>query len=149
KELVIDSGGGISEGDTVEGAATIDEEANTLTVNLGETNKAYKITYKTSLEGLDDMQDEYVNEADVLDGDEIISEIDSKVGIVKDIKYVDKFGYLDGKQVHWSIDVNFVQQKVNDLKLVDSISENQEFLEDSIKVYHANIDGNGNASKGE
>src|SRR5699024_5778678 len=142
-------GGGISEGDTVEGAATIDEEANTLTVNLGETNKAYKITYKTSLEGLDDMQDEYVNEAEVLDGDEIISEIDSKVGIVKDSKYGDKSGYQDGKQVHWSIDVNFVQQKVNDLKLVDSISENQEFLEDSIKVYHANIDGNGNASKGE
>src|SRR5699024_7592745 len=63
--------------------------------------------------------------------------------------YGDKNGYQDGKQIHWSIDVNFVQQKVNDLKLVDSISENQEFLEDSIKVYHANIDGNGNASKGE
>src|SRR5699024_12444628 len=45
-------------------------------------------------------------------------------------------------------DVNFVQQKVNDLKLVDSISENQDFLEDSIKVYYANIDENGNASKG-
>src|SRR5699024_3849231 len=149
KELVIGSGGGISEGDTVEGAATSDEEANTLTVNLGETNKAYKITCKTSLEGLDDMQDEYVNEAEVLDGDEIISEIDSKVSIVKDSKYGDKSGYQDGKQAHWSIDVNFVQQKVNDLKLVDSISENQEFLEDSIKVYHANIDGNGNASKGE
>src|SRR5699024_5069134 len=63
KELVIHSNGGISEGETVDGAATIDEEANTLTVNLGETSKAYKITYKTSLEGLDDMQDEYVNEA--------------------------------------------------------------------------------------
>src|SRR5699024_1824075 len=73
KELVIDSAGDISEGDTVEGAATIDEEANTLTVNLGETNKAYKITNKTSLEGLDDMQDEYTNEAEVLDGDEVIS----------------------------------------------------------------------------
>src|SRR5699024_7980722 len=60
-----------------------------------------------------------------------------------------KSGYQDGKQVHWSIDVNLVQQKINDLKLVDRISENQEYLEDSIKVYHANIDGNGHASKGE
>src|SRR5699024_1466437 len=111
--------------------------------------KAYKITYKTSLEGLDDMQDEYVNEAEVLDGEEIISEIDAKVGVVKDSKYGDKSGYQDGKQIHWSIDVNLVQQKINDLKLVDSISENQEYLEDSIKVYHANIDGNGNASKGD
>src|SRR5690625_2039225 len=149
KELVIDSGGGISEGETVDGAAKIDEKANTLTVNLGETSKAYKITYKTSLEGLDHMQDEYVNEAEVLDGDEIISEIDAKVGIVKDSKYGDKNGYQDGKQIHWSIDVNLVQQKIKDLKLVDEISDNQEFLEDSIKVSHANIDGNGKASKGE
>src|SRR5699024_3363621 len=149
KELIINSNGGISEGDTLESAATIDKETNTLTVNLGETNKAYKITYKTSLEGLDDMQDEYVNEAEVLDGDEIISEIDAKVGVVKDRKYGDKSGYQDGKQVHWSIDVNLVQQKIGDLKLVDRISDNQEYLEDSIKVYHANIDENGKASKGE
>src|SRR5699024_4785010 len=71
------------------------------------------------------------------------------VGIVKDSKYGDKNGYQDGKQIHWSIDVNFVQQKVNDLKLVDNITDNQEYLEDSIKVYHANIDGNGHASKGD
>src|SRR5699024_10162947 len=149
KELNIAANGSYTDGDTVDDAATIDEEANTLTVNLGETSKAYKITYKTSLEGLDHMQDEYVNEAEVLDGDEIISESDAKVGIVKDSKYGDKSGYQDGKQIHWSIDVNFVQQKINDLKLVDEISDNQEFLENSIKVYHANIDGNGNASKGE
>src|SRR5699024_8459715 len=149
KELNIAANGSYTDGETVDDVATIDEDENTLTVNLGETNKAYKITYKTSLEGLDDMQDEYVNEAEVLDGDEIISEIDAKVGIVKDSKYGDKNGYQDGKQIHWSIDVNLVQQKIKDLKLVDRISENQEFLEDSIKVYHANIDGNGNASKGE
>src|SRR5699024_166610 len=149
KELNIAANGSYTDGEIVDDVATIDEEANTLTVNLGETNKAYKITYKTSLEGLDDMQDEYVNEAEVLDGEEIISEIDAKVGVVKDSKYGDKSGFQDGKQVHWSIDVNLVQQKINDLKLVDRISENQEYLEDSIKVYHANIDGNGHASKGE
>src|SRR5699024_7430953 len=149
KELNIAANGSYTDGDTVKDAATIDEEANTLTVQLGETNKASKITYKTSLEGLDDMQDEYTNEAEVLDGDEVISEIDAKVGVVKDSKYGDKSGYQNGKQIHWSIDVNLVQQKIKDLKLVDSISENQEYLEDSIKVYHANIDGNGNASKGE
>src|SRR5690625_686743 len=149
KELNIAANGSYTDGDTVKDAATIDEEANTLTVNLGETSKAYKITYKTSLEGLDHMQDEYVNEAEVLDGDEIISEIDAKDGIVKDSKYGDKSEYQYGKQIHWSIDVNFVQQKIKDLKLVDEISDNQEFLENPIKVYHANIDGNGNASKGE
>src|SRR5699024_7912881 len=98
-ELNIAANGSYTDGDTVEDAATIDEEANTLTVNLGETSKAYKITYKTSLEGLYDMQDEYTNKAEVLDENEIISEIDAKVGIVKDSKYGDKFGYQDGKQV--------------------------------------------------
>src|SRR5699024_9278107 len=149
KELNIAPNGSYTEGDVVDDAATIDEEANTLTVNLGETNKAYKITYKTSLEGLDDMQDEYTNKAEILDGDETISEIDARVGIVKDRKYGDKSGYQDGKQFHWSIDVNLVQQKINDLKLIDTISDNQEYLEHTIKVYHATIDGNGNASKGE
>src|SRR5699024_1987544 len=48
KELNIAPNGSYTEGDVVDDAATIDEEANTLTVNLGETNKAYKITYKTS-----------------------------------------------------------------------------------------------------
>src|SRR5699024_8686291 len=149
KELNIAANGSHIDGDTVENAATIDEEANTIDVNLGETNKAYKITFKTSLEGLADMQDEYVNEAEVFDGDQSISKIDAKVGIVKDRKYGNKSGYQDGKQVHWSIDVNLVQQKIQDLKLVDEISDNQEYLKDSIKVYHANIDGNGHASKGE
>src|SRR5690625_7298498 len=50
KELNIAANGSYTDGDTVEGAATIDEEANSLTVNLGETSKAYKITYNTSLE---------------------------------------------------------------------------------------------------
>src|SRR5699024_356180 len=90
-----------------------------------------------------------VNEAEVLDGEEIISEIEAKVGVVKDSKYGDKTGFQDGKQVHWSIDVNLVQQTINDLKLVDRNSENQVYLEDYIKVYHANIAGNGHASKGE
>src|SRR5699024_3675318 len=149
KELNIAANGSYTDGEIVDDVATIDEEANTLTVNLGETNKAYKITYKTSLEGLDDMQDEYVNEAEVLDGEEIISEIDAKVGVVKDSKYGDKSGFQDGKQVHWSIDVNLGQQKINDLKLVDRISENQAYLEDSMEVYHANIDGTGNAARGD
>src|SRR5699024_9465496 len=52
-------------------------------------------------------------------------------------------------QVHWSIDVNLVQQQIKDLKLVDNISDNQAYLEESIKVYHADIDGSGHASKGE
>src|SRR5690625_8000671 len=55
KELTIAANGSYTEGDTVDGAATIDEEANSVTVKLGETSKAYKSTYDTSLARLDDM----------------------------------------------------------------------------------------------
>src|SRR5699024_3548729 len=68
---------------------------------------------------------------------------------VKESESEDKYEFQDGKQVYSSHDLNLVKQKINYLKLVDRISENQEYLEDSIKVYHANIDGNGHASKGE
>src|SRR5699024_2121471 len=103
KELNIAANGSYTDGNAVEGAATIDEEANTLTVNLGETNKAYKITYKTSLAGLSDIQKEYVNKAEVLDGEKSLSKIDAKVGIAKAHTYGDKSGYQDGKQVHWAV----------------------------------------------
>ena len=149
KELYIAKDGEVTEGDTVKDVATIDEDANTLEVNIGKTNKAYKIIYKTSLADLDNMQNEYVNEAEIFDGADSLSEIDAKVGIVKDYKYGHKFGEQDGKKINWTIEVNLVQQKVQGLKLEDSITDNQEYLEDSIKVYHAIMDTDGNVSRGE
>src|SRR5699024_5030239 len=147
KELNIAANGSYTDGNAVEGAATIDEDANTLTVNLGETNKAYKITYKTSLAGLSDIQKEYVNKAEVLDGEKSLSKIDAKVGIAKAHTYGDKSGYQDGKQVHWAVTVNPGQQKVTNLKLEDTVSDNQDILNDTFKVYEAAVDGNGNATK--
>ena len=149
-ELTIDGNGNHRPGDDV--TANVDvfyNEDNTISVDIGETEKAYYIEYKTSLEGLSDIQSEYVNEAEVLDGTEKLADLDAKVGIAKSDTYGEKSGYQEGKQVHWSVNVNLGQQKISDLKLEDTISENQDYLVDSIKVYQATVDGNGNASKGE
>src|SRR5699024_9271268 len=45
--------------------ADISIDGNGFNVNLGKTNKAYKVVYKTSLVGLDDLAKEYTNEAQV------------------------------------------------------------------------------------
>lgn len=149
KELEIDKHGNISEGKALEDVTSIDEDANTLEVNIGNTDKAHKIEYRTSLEGLSDIQKEYMNKANIWNGSEKLNDVDATVSIVKSHTYGEKSGSQDGKQVHWSISVNVGQQKINNLKLEDTISNNQEYLVDSIKVYHATVDKNGNASKGE
>ena len=149
-ELAIGENGHITEGERLDSSiVSIDKAANTLEVAIGETNRAYKIEYKTSLAGLSDIQKEYVNKAEVFDGTDLKSEIDARVGIAKSDTYGEKAGYQDGKQVHWSVNVNLGQQKITNLKLEDTISENQDYLTDTIKVYHASVDRNGNASKGE
>ncbi|WP_062106331.1 Cna B-type domain-containing protein [Bacillus niameyensis] len=149
-ELAIAANGNITEGQTLSSSvASIDENANTLQVNIGNTNKAYKIAYKTSLADLSDIQKEYVNKAEVLDGSQKISDLHAKVGIAKSDTYGEKSGYQDGKQVHWSVKVNLGQQKISNLKLEDTISANQEYLIDTIKVYEASVDRNGNATKGK
>src|SRR5690625_7973843 len=111
KELAIAKNGDITEGEPLDSSVATIENDNTLQVKIGETNKAYKIQYKTSIAGLSDIQKEYVNEAKVLDGEEELSNLEAKVGIAKSDTYGEKSGYQDGKQVHWSVKVNLGQQK--------------------------------------
>lgn len=147
KELIIASGGEITEGGTQEGVSDINVEVNSLEVNVGNTKKAYKIEYKTSIANLSDIQKEYINKAEVFDGDTSISELDAKVGIAKAHTYAEKSGIQNGKQVHWSVTVNPGQQMVTNLKLEDTISDNQEILADTFKVYEASVDTEGKATK--
>src|SRR5699024_9173575 len=71
------------------------------------------------------------------------------VGIAKNDIYGEKNGYQDGRQIHWTIDVNLGQQQIANMVLEDTISENQDYLEDTIKVYEASVDGKGNPTKGD
>lgn len=120
---------------------------NSFKVNLGQTNKAYKVVYKTSVAGLEDLAKEYANKAQVKDGDEVIANIDAKVSVYGDRKYGDKRGKQDGRRVNWSIDVNLAQEKISNLALEDTISDNQAYIEESIKVYNAKQNAEGKISK--
>lgn len=147
KELSIAGNGKITEGNTLEDLATVDVDSNTMEVKIGSTNKAYKIEYKTSIADLSDIQKEYVNAAEVFDSTTSLSKINAKVGIANAHVYGAKSGKQDGKQIHWSVTVNPGQQKVTNLQLEDTISENQEYLIDTVKVYKATVNNDGKATK--
>ncbi|MBO1005717.1 Cna B-type domain-containing protein [Pseudogracilibacillus auburnensis] len=148
-ELAISTNGAITEIQPLDPSIiAINEKEHTFKVTIGDKNKAYKIEYKTSIAGLDDIQKEYSNEAKILNGTEELAELDATVGIANSDTYGEKSGYQDGKQVHWSVKVNLGQQLVKDLTLVDTITENQEYLADTIKVYEVTYNDNGDAIRG-
>lgn len=116
----------------------ITEENNGFTLTIGETSDAYRITYKTSIENLEKVHDEYTNKLDVFDGENnIIFEKTAKVGVIKTSKFGSKTGKQDGKKIKWSIDVNMAQQVIKNLQLIDEPSnpELMEYIDGTIKVY--------------
>src|SRR5690625_1832615 len=123
--------------------------------NKGKTKtsreRAYKITYKTSLEGLDDIYQVYENKAHVLNGDEELAELDASVQVYGETNYGNKTGKQQGKKITWSVEVNNAQQVINDLVFQDMIDpDRQEYLQDTIKVYEASVDkNNGRLKKGD
>ncbi|MFC4386611.1 Cna B-type domain-containing protein [Gracilibacillus marinus] len=148
--LTIDADGSMTEGDALDpSVASVNTNTNSLNVTIGETNQAYKIEYKTSLAGLVDVAINYKNAATIKDGSTNLESIEANVGIAKADRYADKSGVQDGKQVHWKIDVNPGQQLIDNLVLEDSISDNQDYLKDSIHVFEGIVDGNGDVTKGE
>src|SRR5699024_3073583 len=60
---------------------------------LGKTDKAYKITYKTSLADLTEITKEYKNKANVYDGDKLVTkDLTASAGIYEDQKAAHKSG---------------------------------------------------------
>ena len=117
-------------------------------VNLGKTNKPYVITYKTSLKDLDYIEKNYKNTANVFDGTTKLTDLPADVGITQGGKYGGKTGEQNGKAIDWTVTVNASQAKVQDVVLTDTLSANQEFLRDTIKVYATTVDNFGNVTKG-
>lgn len=125
-----------------------DENPAGFIVNLGETNKPYVIEYKTSLEGLDYIEKSYENTANVFDGTTKLTDLPADVGITQGGKYGGKTGEQNGKAIDWTVTVNASQAKVQDVVLTDTLSANQEFLQETIKVYATTVDNFGNVTKG-
>ncbi|MBF4501165.1 LPXTG cell wall anchor domain-containing protein [Savagea sp. SN6] len=147
-------GGGnnsISAGDEIADANVTKPEVDGkpgFSVNLGKTDKAYVITYKTSLKDLDYIEKNYKNTANVFDGTTKLTDLPADVGITQGGQYGGKAGTQNGKAIDWTVTVNASQATVQDVVLTDTLSANQEFLQDTIKVYATTVDNFGNVTKG-
>ncbi|PXW83624.1 putative surface anchored protein, partial [Pseudogracilibacillus auburnensis] len=119
------------------------------TLNLGDTDKTYKVIYETTIDHVEHLDEMYENDVEVSDGTGEADKVSSSVTIPKANEYSSKKGKEVGKTVEWSIDINPGQHKVTGLTLTDTISDNHAYLQDTIRVYEATVDKDGKAIKGE
>ena len=117
-------------------------------VNFGETDKAYVITYETSLADFNYIGKSYNNTANVFDGSKKLTDLPASVGITNGGQYGSKTGNQNGSAIDWSVVVNASQSLIENAMLTDTLSVNQEFLQDSVKVYTTTVDRYGKIVKG-
>ncbi|MGE6631753.1 SpaA isopeptide-forming pilin-related protein [Bacillus sp. NPDC077027] len=134
-----------------------DYEINFLENAKGETgfevifkkaiDSPYKITYKTSLEGMDLVEKAYENTATLYEGKTKESDVNATVPIPNGGKYTSKSGSQNGKIIEWKLNINFGQSTVQDATIIDNPSGNQALIEDSFHLYMTTIDESGQVTK--
>ncbi|QKJ39378.1 LPXTG cell wall anchor domain-containing protein [Bacillus altitudinis] len=109
----------------------------------------YKITYQTSVEGMDLVQKTYENKATLYDGKTKESDVNAVVSIPNGGKYTSKSGNQQGKVIDWKLNINFGQSTVQDATIIDHPSSNQAIIENSFHLYSTTIDEKGQVTKKE
>ncbi|WP_431793115.1 SpaA isopeptide-forming pilin-related protein [Bacillus altitudinis] len=109
----------------------------------------YKITYQTSVEGMDLVQKTYENKATLYDGKTKESDVNAEVSIPNGGKYTSKSGNQQGKVIDWKLNINFGQSTVQDATIIDHPSSNQAIIENSFHLYSTTIDEKGQVTKKE
>ncbi|MBG9911584.1 adhesin [Bacillus xiamenensis] len=107
----------------------------------------YKITYKTSLEGMALVEKTYGNKATLYEGNTKESDVNEVVSIPNGGKYTSKSGNQQGKVVDWRLNINFGQSTVQDATIIDHPSDNQALIEHSFHLYTTTIDEKGQVTK--
>ncbi|MCM3784546.1 SpaA isopeptide-forming pilin-related protein [Neobacillus mesonae] len=123
-------------------------------INLGSIGKtAYRVVYKTSLDGEFDVDGTYSNHATLSDGENgpIRFEKSSQVTPAHGGIYVSKTGKQEGTSdiASWTVNINPSQSYIaSGSKLTDTLSDNQILLSDSLKLYKTDLPANnsGNVS---
>lgn len=110
-------------------------------------NKAYRITYKTSLVN-HPVVEQYSNQATLRDGDNTIdlSKLSTIVAPPHGGEYIMKTGLQGSGEnqdfAYWTVHVNRSQSHIEaGAKLTDTLSSNQILVKDSFKIYKTNENG--------
>ncbi|WP_019240654.1 MULTISPECIES: SpaA isopeptide-forming pilin-related protein [Bacillus] len=123
-------------------------------LKLGKINKAYRITYKTSLKN-QTVKAEYKNHATMQDGDQGVNLFDQSATV--NPKHGGEYINKEGKQgtgvesdlALWTININRSQSTIEaGAKLTDTLSANQILINKSFELYAATVAENGTLTKG-
>lgn len=159
---------GRADGVTVGDSVSVTKEENTpstrqyqltengFTLNLGEINSAYRITYRTSLED-EVIKGSYTNEAELTGGSPVTSYFKKGATVIPSHgeEYIRKKGTqgtgADGDIATWEVGINYSQSHITTGSvLTDTLSANQILLQDSFELYETVIpsDNTGTVTKG-
>ncbi|MCR8643607.1 SpaA isopeptide-forming pilin-related protein [Paenibacillus sp. N1-5-1-14] len=155
-KLILDTANNeIKPGDAVsvpDGGFKLNPDGKGFALNLGNMGKeAYRISYKTSLDGDVAIQGKYSNHATMEDEGTLRFTKSAEVEPKHGGQYIYKSGKQQGKSdcASWSITINPSQSYVGkNAVLTDTLSDNQILLKDTIKLYKTKIpgDNSGNVS---
>ncbi|MGF9700498.1 collagen binding domain-containing protein [Paenibacillus sp. MABNR03] len=148
---VIDIGDEVS---LTDGQFQLNSDGKGFRLDLGNIGKeAYRIVYKTSLDGEYDIDGTYSNHATLSDGEggEVRFNKSATVTPAHGGVYVAKTGKQEGTSdlASWTVNINPSQSYIPaGSELTDTLSDNQILLADSLKLYHVDLpaDNSGNVS---
>lgn len=125
------------------------DSQNRLVVHfLQPISEPFYIVFKTSLQG-QVINSSVSNTARAFNGTEPVSgNLKATLPIPKGGEYVRKSGEQSGDKIHWSVQINYGQSTLNDAKIVDTPSINQQLLPDSFHLFATTVASNGNVMKG-
>ncbi|WP_178024719.1 SpaA isopeptide-forming pilin-related protein [uncultured Paenibacillus sp.] len=130
----------------------LNPDGKSFTLNLGNIGKtAYRVVYKTSLDGEFPIDGKYANHATLHDGAVLRFEQSAEVEPAHGGKYINKTGRQQGTTdiAAWTVSINPSQSYIAaGSKMTDTLSDNQILLPDTLKLYKTDLpaDNSGNVS---
>ncbi|MBR2568507.1 MAG: collagen binding domain-containing protein, partial [Paenibacillus sp.] len=121
---------------------------------LKPIDSAYRITYKTSLEGRQ-VEKEYMNKAtleDLTNPDRVLFEKGTTVSPKHGGEFVSKHGVqgsgMESEFAQWEVAINYSQSFIQGAVYSDTLSDNQLLLKDSIRLYNTTVTSAGDLIRG-
>ncbi|NOU87550.1 LPXTG cell wall anchor domain-containing protein [Paenibacillus sp. LMG 31460] len=127
---------------------TLDNQNKLIVHFLQPISEPFYIVFKTSLQG-QLINSTVSNTAIAYDGTKQVSgDLKATLPISKGGEYVSKSGSQSGDKINWSVQINYGQSTLNDAKIIDTPSINQQLLPNSFHLFATIVTSNGNVTKG-
>ncbi|MEJ8303646.1 collagen binding domain-containing protein [Saccharibacillus sacchari] len=114
----------------------------------GTTSDSFWVTFKTTVDG-QIVGKSASNEATLTSANTELGSWTASVPIPGGGEYVAKTAAQQGGKIAWSVTVNKGQSYVENAKIIDTPTSNQQLDESSFRLYRAVVAANGTPSKGE